>query len=208
MRPALGADMHIDPTHLERIRGTTLFYPCCGRDLGVPIQLFGSVVSAFYFVDVAGPRHRRAQDDGLIPLVRGRSAGPRRYRHRTSGSEFELHLLQKRGEEVFPDIPNLGVFFHRGDTLADGEGSSGVPWLGGAWLVTIFRTLVPGGLLVTDGSNCPVDGPPELRAFHGDRTLGPRAARKARPFEFAGRRLACVGYAGERYGPTLVWRVD
>jgi len=82
-----------------------------------------------------------------------------------------------------------------------------VPWLGRTWLTTILARLVRGGFLVTDGSNRPPDGPPELSRFPGNTDIGAQAARKVRPFEFAGRSLSCVGYAGERYGPTLVWRV-
>jgi hypothetical protein len=124
-----------------------------------------------------------------------------------SGNEFDLHRWARRGEEALAEIPRLGVFFHRGDTLAHGEGSSGVPWLGCDWLTQIAAKLVPGGFLVTDGSNCPTDGPKELSAFYANRTLGPRAVNEAKSFEFAGRFLSCVGYAGERYGPTLIWRI-
>lgn len=102
----------------------------------------------------------------------------------------------------------FGVFFHRSDTLADGESSSGVPWLGDSWLVRTFGTLVPGGLLVTDGSKCPVDGP--LHCGHSTKTRpsAPDRVGKASSSELAGRRLACVGYAGSGKGPTLLWRVD
>ena len=129
-----------------------------------------------------------------------------RFRHRISGNEFDLYRWGRRGEDAFEDIPRLGVFFHRGDTLANGEGSSGVPWLGSEWLTHILVKLVPGGFLVTDGSNSPTDGPSEFRAFHGNQTIGSRAVDEAKPFEFRGRFLSCVGYAGERYGPTLIWR--
>ena len=97
------------------------------------------------------------------------------------------------------------MFFHRGDTLANGEGSSGVPWLGREWLTKILTKLVPGGFLVTDGSNCPMDGPKALSAFHADGSIGSRAVNEAKAFEFGGRLLSCVGYTGDRYGPTLVW---
>jgi hypothetical protein len=82
-----------------------------------------------------------------------------------------------------------------------------VPWLGRTWLTTIVARLVRGGFLVTDGSNRPPVGPAELSRFHGNPGIGAQAFREARAFEFAGRSLSCVGYAGERYGPTLVWRV-
>jgi hypothetical protein len=62
------------------------------------------------------------------------------------------------------------------------------------------------GFLVTHGSNLPQDGPPQFGSFHGNHTIGAEAVLKAQAFEFAGRSLRCVGYAGERYGPTLVWQ--
>jgi len=49
--------MHIDdPNHaetlapevLKAIVDTALFYPCCGQDLDLPIQLFASAVSDFF----------------------------------------------------------------------------------------------------------------------------------------------------------------
>jgi hypothetical protein len=38
---------------LKAIDGTTLFYPCSGTDLVVPLRLFSPTVSEFWFVDVA-----------------------------------------------------------------------------------------------------------------------------------------------------------
>jgi len=36
---------------LESIRDSTLFYPCSGNDLLVPIELFSPYVTDFWFVD-------------------------------------------------------------------------------------------------------------------------------------------------------------
>jgi hypothetical protein len=163
-------------------------------------------VSAFYFVDVIRPRRPRSEHAELLPVQRMRVPGYDRFRNRSNGNEFDVYRLEQRGEDGFVEIPRLGVFFHRGDTLAKGEGSSGVPWLGREWLTSILGKLVPGGFLVTDGSNLPSNGPSELGAFHDDRTIGARAVWEAQSFEFAGRVLECVGYAGDRNGPTLVWR--
>ncbi len=199
--------MELDAAALHEVRGTALFYPCCGDDLEAPVGLFASVVGGFYFADIRPPRRLRIREVGAIPLRRDPATDVERYRHRASSNEFELHRWTLPGEDAFARLPSLGVFSHRGDTLADGEGSSGVPWLGRAWLTTILARLVRGGFLVTDGSNRPPDGPAELSRFHGNPRIEAQAVREARPFEFAGRLLTCVGYAGDRYGPTLVWRV-
>lgn len=198
----------IDPDHLRAIEGTALFYPCCGDDLGVPVRLFSPVVAAFYFVDVRRPRRSSVPETDLIPISRTHSPGCGRFQDRVTGNQFDLCRWKARGEDAFADVERLGVFFHRGDTLANGEGSSGVPWLGREWLTKILGKLVPGGLLVTDGSNCPTDGPQELSQFQLDRTVGSKAATRTKSFEFSGRLLSCIGYVGERYGPTLIWKAD
>jgi hypothetical protein len=196
----------MDPVQLKHIEGAALFYPCCGSDFDTPLKLFASAVEAFYFVDVHRPRRLAAPLPGLERIPRRRSTAGQRFRHQESGNEFDLYQWQCRGEEAFEEVQKIGVFFHRGDTLANGEGSSGVPWLGRDWLTRILSKLVPHGFLVTDGSNLPPDGPPQLGLFHGNRTIGPEAVTNAQSFEFAGRILSCVWYAGERYGPTLVWQ--
>ena len=45
-------DLKIKPELLKPLAGTSLFYPCCGDDLLLPIELFASVISDFYFVEI------------------------------------------------------------------------------------------------------------------------------------------------------------
>ena len=196
----------MNPAQLQLIEGAALFYPCCGQDLETPIRLFASAIAEFHFADVRRPRRLGHAVADPLSVQGGRITGRDRFRDRASRAEFDVYRLERRGEDAFAEIRPLGVFFHRGDTLAKGEGSSGVPWLGREWLGKILGTLVPGGFVVTDGSNRPMDGPPELSEFHGNREIGARAVGQARPFELAGRTLSCVGYAGERRGPTLIWQ--
>ncbi len=87
-----------------------------------------------------------------------------------------------------------------------GEGS-GVPWLGAELFSQVLRKLVVGGLVVTDGSNSAEGGPPHLNDFYPDSDLGQSASSLAIPFTYDDRNFTCVGYAGRRYGPTLVWLV-
>ena len=104
-------------------------------------------------------------------------------------------------------LPKLGVFFFRGDNPVHGEGSSGILWLGGDLFSRVLKLLIPGGLVVTDGSNPGPHGPKPLSAFYRKRNIGPRAIEKAVPFEYQDRRFTCIGYAGEKNGPTLIWHV-
>ena len=60
--------------------------------------------------------------------------------------------------------------------------------------------------MVTDGSNPGPDGPKPLSAFYHDRNIGHRAMEKAVSFGPQGRRFTCIGYAGEKNGPTLIWQ--
>jgi hypothetical protein len=177
--------------HLKPIKGGALFYPCCGTDYATPLRLFRSAIRDFYFVDV------NEQQDALPKS----SESP-------AGVNHQVHCLTGNAEDVFQKLPNLAVFFHRRDSLEPGEGSSGIPWLGSEWLERILSKLVRGGFVVTDGSNRTPDGPPELSRFHDDPHVTADAVSKAKIFTFAGRDFSCVDYAGQGYGPTLIWKVD
>jgi hypothetical protein len=135
------------------------------------------------------------------------------YRHISSGRTVRIHLHKRRGPSALDtEIDKLGVFFYRGDS--EGEGGSGTLWL------TVHRKtvnlidkvldkLIDGGLIVTDGSNCDRNKNPyaELGKFY-QKPVGCEAVKLAKPFEDnAGHRFQCIGYAGDKYGPTLVWQI-
>jgi hypothetical protein len=200
--------MTLEPDVLKGIAGTALFYPCCGQDLELSIRLFASAVSDFYFVDIRRPRRPELHDIAQFKsTVRRSSAGADTFVHLASEHEFRLHRWQRCGEDVLQELPKLGVFFFRGDNPVDGEGSSGVLWLGGELFWHILALLVPGGLVVTDGSNPGPYGPKHLSDFYHNRDIRDRATSAAAPFDYRGRRFTCVGYAGEKNGPTLIWQV-
>ena len=118
-------------------------------------------------------------------------------------------------------ITNLGVFFYRG-TSAEGSTTN---WLYASrkhiqnrrhqmtW--ELLQRIQDQGLIVVDGSDGNVgcwiqDDSPylPLERFTGDREIGAKAARLSKPFsDGLGHTFHCVGYAGERYGPTLAWPV-
>jgi hypothetical protein len=196
----------LKPELLEPISGTSLFYPCCGEDLLLPIRLFASAVSNFYFVEIKKPRRPKLNDFAEPRPTSRRLAGTDTFLHRECNREFHLHRWQRRGEGAITELSNLGVFFFRGDHLVEGEGSSGVQWLGGELFPRILALLVSGGIVVTDGSNPGPGGPSHLSDVYCNSEIRGGATAVAVPFDYQGRRFNCVGYVGERYGPTLVWQ--
>lgn len=133
------------------------------------------------------------------------------YRHRPTGREVTLHWTKADGRKALDRFSDpLGVFFHRGDSgpcKDPGEGASGSHWLSKAWLTPVLHRLVNHGFIVTDGS-CGEEYP-ELSRFHRDNTVdGARAVREAKDFTVDGLHFQCIGFAGPRYGPTLIWQVD
>ena len=140
------------------------------------------------------------------------------YRHLPSGRTIKIKRRRGYGFSAFRnDIRQIGVFFYRGDS--PGEGGSGNLWLKPDHIDEICAKLIDGGLLVTDGSQqskwtkpAPNSEYWSLAQYHGGR---PRPkdpeeiVRITTPFtDSKGRTFTCVGYAGERYGPTLIWRVN
>jgi hypothetical protein len=70
----------------------------------------------------------------------------------------------------------------------------------------VLSKLISGGLLVTDGSQHDSRKYRELWKFH-DTKVGREAMELVKGFSRDGCSFACVGYAGQRYGPTLIWQV-
>ena len=140
------------------------------------------------------------------------------YRHLSSGKTIKVRRRRGYGFSAFRnDIRQIGVFFYRGDS--GGEGGSGNLWLKPDHIDEICAKLINGGLLVTDGSqrsNWTKPAPNSeywpLAQYHGSRPCPKEpeeVVRTTKPFvDSKGRTFTCIGYAGDRYGPTLVWRVD
>ncbi len=111
-------------------------------------------------------------------------------------------------------IGTIGVFFYRGDS--QGEGGSGNWWLEQEHLDEVFAKLIDGGLLVLDGS----DGKPCIRkygiykeickyAWNTSIALTPKKLVDSMKVvtDHKKREYRCVGHAGMRYGPTMIWQV-
>lgn len=204
----------------EGLASRCLFYPSAGNDTRTPLAAFLPWVDDFWFVDVAYDltvpfnRQYQIEDEGTEQLT-GTTLKTRqpfcidvrheRYRWPRRSTPVNIHRCRGRGYDTFRAafmIPRktVSVFFHRGDS--PGEGGSNFYWLGRKRLADVMGCLEPGGLVVSDGSNA-------LRQFRQSRRtgrIGAEAANSAQPFAAASRRFVCVGYLGERNGPTLVWK--
>ncbi len=105
--------------------------------------------------------------------------------------------------------PSLGIFFYRGDSL--GEGGSGNLWLIPDHLDEVCDKLINGGLIVTDGSNHGSYGHTEYEELWNQSNASgsmEEIIKSAKRFmDKRGRSFTCVGYAGKRYGHTLIWQV-
>ncbi|MCI0709990.1 MAG: hypothetical protein L0154_07485 [Chloroflexi bacterium] len=141
-----------------------------------------------------------------------------RYIHVPSSQEIVIHRRRGSGASGLKKlIQQLGIFYYRGDSS---EGSN-LLWLrvntrkhkrGKRFLFDeVLDRIVDNGLIVTDGSNCPYGEYHEFARFHAthDEISGEEAMRSATSFtDCRGFSYRCVGYAGHRYGPTLIWQVS
>jgi hypothetical protein len=143
-----------------------------------------------------------------------------RYLHTLSDNEIVIHRRFGSGPWALRTLDRIGIFYYRGDSW--GEGGSGCRWLAGPrsrinkkqeWLVDLLlHGLVDGGLLVTDGSTAQWGEYEKHLARYSQYDIkdGLVAFQDAqtRPFtDLRGNHFECVGLAGFRYGPVLIWRV-
>ena len=213
-----------------------LFYPCAGEDIVEPIMTFLPYIDEFWFVDLRKIDVKKLLANHEITFLQREGSEitghylreknrPFRLtnecfvcRHVPSERQFTINYCfgSGRGYNAFRAVvkdpgKKLSVFYYRGDS--PGEGGSGFRWLGNKMLCYVLAEIEPGGLLVTDGSNAL----PQLATFcsksnYNDQPLayenGEDAATRSEPFGHRAWHLTCVGYVGDRYGPTLAWRVE
>ena len=109
----------------------------------------------------------------------------------------------------------MGVFFYRGDSC--GEGGSGNLWLSDKEHVhEICEKLINKGLMVLDGS----DGAYYHKKPYGEycgfwKWKGEKFTNSSEIKSVCGdftdkkgNKFTCVGYAGIRYGNTLMWQLS
>lgn len=132
------------------------------------------------------------------------------YCHRPTGKTVKVHRRRGCGKIAFDkEIASLGVFYYRGDS--EYEGGSATHWLWRRQFKRILSKQISGGLVVTDGSQHSPSADSEYRElwrFHSDSKVGREAMDLVSKFtDKDGISFSCVGYAGHRYGPTLIWRI-
>ena len=197
-----------------------LFYPSAGSDRILPLSAFRPWIDHFWFVDRAYDLDSAPSDPDSVledfthDEVTGttiRTGTPfrvlirhERYR-RSDGSKFTIHSCRGRGYDTLRAVfsaekPKISVFFHRGDS--PGEGGSNFHWLGRRMLPHVLSYLEPGGIIVSDGSLA-------LRQFRGAEPDESQELPSAgRSFEVASHSFSCVGYLGQRNGPTFAWKTS
>lgn len=134
-----------------------------------------------------------------------------RYRLLDTGKSFEMMRTGADARDAFFQLSEpLGIFFYRGDSL--GEGGSGIHWNSQDMHFEIGRRLVDGGLLITDGCN---PGAAVADYAFGHAVTRAREMTPGSPWRsklhltsvlVPHGDLKCVGYAGYRYGATLIWQ--
>lgn len=151
------------------------------------------------------------------------------YLHKPTNREIKLHFRRGYGYSAFDNEPldPLGVFYYRGDGMGEDNSSSDM-WLRihsrdkDCRFSMVTRRLVEGGLLVTDGSN------PDAGKGNGNLLRGSQrhsvlwdyvadegfvdinaVLAENRSFrDVDNNKFDCIGFAGNRMGPTFIWQVD
>lgn len=205
---------------LNSLNARNLFYPASGRDIDVPINILYPWIKTFWFVDAyyeKKPFLKLRKQFELIDKKSESLSGATIKSHEKYHVEvytesfidtkhnitFHVNKCRGRGYDTFRSIlknnkDQLSIFFYRGD--GEGEGGSSFKWLHKDRLKNIFEVLEDGGLIITDGSN----GTSKFRLK--DKETVEDAVHNKKRFKVWDRELICVGYIGERYGPTLIWR--
>ena len=171
-----------------------------------PPVLDGIDEYVFLGKDIRGPVSWKWMDPNIEPCL-----VTEKYLHRPTGRQITVRRRRGYGYSAFrteKGISPLGVFFYRGDSM--GEGGSGNMWFKSENLAAICSMMSEGGFIVTDGSGSGYRSVRKYWSYGGqyDSMSPEELVLDARPFTRAGFRFTCVGYAGERYGPTLIWKVS
>lgn len=213
----------------EHFVSRQLFYPSSGDDIETPLLAFLPFIDVFWFVDPRYSANKLLLDESKFGLV-SESRDARQldgltirksqrffvdlfetvYQDVRTGRRVTVNTCCGRGYDTLrvalrtsDEVKTpVSVFFYRGDS--SGEGGSGFNWLRHPMLKHVLQHIEPNGILVSDGSNAIR----ELARFHRNSQIQEQAVRESVSFEAYGRKLNCVAYLGERYGPTLAWQVS
>ena len=112
------------------------FYPCCGEDILRPLKIMKGLVEKVIFCD---KRRLNINKNEILDQVK---------LDNLPNPEFVRGNLR----DVIPSLPEIHVFFYRGD--GPGEGGSGFYLMGRKWLARVLEHFPEkNGLIITDGSN-------------------------------------------------------
>ncbi len=104
------------------------FYPCCGKDIVKPLRLLRNRADVLICCDIR-------------PIVV--DSGDR---------EQQLIFVREDARSIIEKIQRIDILFYRNDSM--GEGGSGIPVLGDAFLPKIVEKMHPErAWIITDGSN-------------------------------------------------------
>ena len=159
--------------------------------------------------EISGPPEWPSGNPDIEPCILTET-----YRHIQTGREVNIHRRRGYGFSAFEkEIEEVGVFFYRGDSM--GDGGSGNMWLKKERLDKMLDKMLDFGLIVSDGS----DGTlrtrktgtyKEMSKYTNKKlTINPnKIVGEMQSFtDRKGRVFQCVGYAGEKYGPTMIWQI-
>lgn len=152
---------------------------------------------------IAGLPSFEQSNNNIEPCVKSET-----YLHKNTNKEFKLHLRRGYGVSALNnDIKRISVFFYRGDS--DGEGGSGTQWLNSSRFHEVLKKMVNNGLIVTDGSqSCGSIQYAKFATFFRSKDGYEDYIHNRETFyDNQGFKFECVGFAGHRYGPTLIWKL-
>ena len=130
------------------------------------------------------------------------------YKNIQQNNVFNVHLRRGYGVSALErDIRRISVFFYRGDS--EGGGGSGTQWLNSRHFSLVLNKMVNEGLIVTDGSqSCGSKQYAKFATFSRNSEGYEEYINNRETFyDNQGNHFECVGYAGHRYGPTLIWKL-
>jgi hypothetical protein len=212
--------------HSHSFVNNCLFYPSSGRDVDLPISTFMNDINEFWFVDRSyqikkpffqGAKFNLRLESKNYEILAGKTLITQEtfqvkirhenYIHTPTGRTITLKFCRARGYDLFRTVfkkhnKKISIFFHRGDSI--GEGGSNFYWLGKKMIKFVFDQLEDNALLVSDGSNATK----KLSIFHNHNNVSKKLISNIQPITIGHQPLQCIGDLGERYGPTLVWKVN
>ena len=208
----------------------TLFHPCCGPDILQSVRYFAGSVDRIDACDIWHqlPEYMESQvgfrrssaiehcfevepSGGTIHSARNsRAFTPRAAGELIEGSctlgDITIPLVRVHwydAVEALRQMEAFSIFYFRRDCPTEGEGSSGIPFLGDTLFKRVLAKLSPDGLVVSDGAG--MSGPAAQSALW----TAPREPDPVgRCFESFGRRFRCVRVLSRDRTPTLIWQSE